>query len=148
MYVHRASRLIGKIYSRHSGFKGVHPMVATLAPIFLATVLGVAGQLLLKQGMSQMGTLQLSLAAVPSILLKMATSPFVISGLLVYVSGTFFWLMVLNRVPLSYSYPFISLGIVLGMIAAWAIFRETVPIQRWIGLAVICAGIFLVARSK
>jgi multidrug transporter EmrE-like cation transporter len=123
-------------------------MVATLAPIFLATVLGVAGQLLLKQGMSQMGTLQLSLAAVPSILLKMATSPFVISGLLVYVSGTFFWLMVLNRVPLSYSYPFISLGIVLGMIAAWAIFRETVPIQRWIGLAVICAGIFLVARSK
>ncbi|NJO84474.1 MAG: multidrug resistance protein [Blastochloris sp.] len=123
-------------------------MVTTLAPIFLATILGVAGQLLLKQGMSQMGTLQLSIAAVPSILLKMATSPFVISGLLVYVSGTFFWLMVLNRVPLSYSYPFVSLGIVLGMFAAWAIFRETVPMQRWIGLAVICVGIFLVARSK
>src|SRR6187455_1806107 len=95
--------------------QGANKMLMTLLPLFLATVLGVAGQLLLKQGMSQMGALQLSASAVPTLLWRMATSPFVVGGLLVYGTGTFFWLIFISRVPLSYSYPFISLGIVLGL---------------------------------
>lgn len=122
-------------------------MLMTLIPLLLATMLGVAGQLLLKQGMSQMGALQLSLASAPSIMLRMATSPYVIGGLLVYASGTFFWLIVLNRVPLSYSYPFISLGIVLGLLSAWGLFHEHIPPMRWVGMLVICAGTFIVART-
>jgi multidrug transporter EmrE-like cation transporter len=122
-------------------------MVLTIASILLATVLGVIGQLMLKQGMASMGVLQFSAGAVPSILLRMATSPWVIGGLLVYGSGTFFWLLVLNRVPLSYSYPFIALGIVVGFLAAWIIFRESIPPSRWLGMAVIVAGLLLVART-
>lgn len=124
-----------------------NPMVLTIASILLATVLGVIGQLMLKQGMASMGVLQFSAGAVPSILLRMATSPWVIGGLLVYGSGTFFWLLVLNRVPLSYSYPFIALGIVVGFLAAWIIFRESIPPSRWLGMAVIVAGLLLVART-
>ena len=100
-------------------------MLMTLLPLFLATVLGVAGQLLLKQGMSQMGALQLSASAVPSLLWRMATSPYVVGGLLIYGTGTFFWLIFISRVPLSYSYPFVSLGIVLGLFSAWAGVRPT-----------------------
>jgi hypothetical protein len=55
--------------------KGTSSMLMTIVPILLSTVLGVAGQFLLKQGMTQMGTLQLSFAAVPSILWRMSTSP-------------------------------------------------------------------------
>lgn len=127
--------------------KGVNAMLMTLVPLLLATLLGVAGQLLLKQGMAQMGALQLSLPAVPSILWRMATSPYVIGGLLVYGTGTFFWLIVLNRVPLSYSYPFISLGIVLGLFSAWALFHESIPPMRWVGMLIIVAGCFVVART-
>lgn len=126
---------------------GASPMLMTLIPLLLATLLGVAGQLLLKQGMSSMGALQLGTDSVFSILFKMATSPWVIGGLLVYASGTFFWLLVLNRAPLSYSYPFVALGIVVGFLAAWVIFREQIPPMRWIGLAVICGGLVLVART-
>lgn len=122
-------------------------MVSTLFPLLLATVLGVAGQLILKYGMTQMGTLQLEAASVPAIVLKMITSPYVIGGLLVYGIGTFFWLIVLNRVPLSFSYPFISLGIVLGLVSAWGIFHETIPPIRWVGMMVVCIGVFIVARS-
>lgn len=122
-------------------------MLMTLVPLLLATLLGVAGQLLLKQGMVQMGSLQLSLPAVPAILLRMATSPYVIGGLLVYGTGTFFWLIVLNRVPLSYSYPFISLGIVLGLFSAWALFHESIPPMRWVGMLIVVAGCFVVART-
>ena len=126
---------------------GVHAMLSTLAPLLLATLLGVAGQLILKYGMSQMGTLQLEATAVPAIILKMATSPYVIGGLFVYGIGTFFWLIVLNRVPLSFSYPFISLGIVLGLVSAWGIFHENIPPVRWVGMLVVCVGVFIVARS-
>lgn len=122
-------------------------MLIALVPILFATVLGVIGQLLLKQGMSRMGTLELSAAGVPGILWSMATSPWVVGGLAVYGSGTFFWLMVLNRVPLSYSYPFIALGIVFGTLAAWGIFHESVPPLRWAGLLVVCLGMVIVAKS-
>ncbi len=53
----------------------------------------------------------------------------------------------LSAAPLSYSYPFISLGIVLGLFSAWAIFHETIPSMRWVGILVICASVVLVARS-
>jgi multidrug transporter EmrE-like cation transporter len=127
--------------------QGANKMLMTLLPLFFATILGVAGQLLLKQGMSQMGALQLSASAVPSLLWRMATSPYVIGGLLVYGAGTFFWLIFISRVPLSYSYPFVSLGIVLGLFSAWAIFHESIPPMRWIGMLVICLGVWFVSRS-
>src|SRR6185503_10925620 len=94
-----------------------------------------------------MGALQLSLPGVPGIVWRMATSPYVIGGLLVYGTGTFFWLIVLNRVPLSYSYPFISLGIVLGLFSAWALFHESIPPMRWVGMLIVVAGCFVVART-
>ncbi len=122
-------------------------MLITLLPLLLATVLGVAGQLLLKQGMTQMGPVQLGGASVPLILLRMATSLWVIGGLLVYAAGTFFWLIFISRVPLSYSYPFISLGIVLGLLSAWGLFHESIPPMRWLGMLIVCVGVLFVARS-
>lgn len=122
-------------------------MLMTLLPLLFATVLGVAGQLLLKQGMTHMGAQQLSAAAVPSLLWRMATSPYVVGGLLVYGAGTFFWLIFISRVPLSYSYPFISLGIVLGLLSAWGIFHESIPPMRWLGMLIVCVGVLFVARS-
>ncbi len=32
-------------------------------------------------------------------------------------------------------YPFISLGIVLGLFSAWAIFHETILSMRWVGIS-------------
>jgi len=123
-------------------------MTITILSILFSTILGVAGQLLLSHGMKQMGALEFTATALPSVLLRIATSPWIIGGLLVYASGTFFWLMVLNRTPLSYSYPFISLGILLGTLAAWGIFHEHVPPLRWIGLLVVCSGVLIVGFSQ
>jgi drug/metabolite transporter (DMT)-like permease len=121
--------------------------MTNLIPLLLATVLGVVGQLLLKQGMLQLGAVQLDATSIPATIWRMATSPYVFGGLLVYGTGTFFWLVFISRVPLSYSYPFISLGIVLGLLAAWGIFHESIPPLRWIGMLVVCLGVVLVARS-
>ena len=63
--------------------EGAIAMFATLLPLLLATVLGVVGQLLLKQGMLQGGAVQLELATIPAVIWRMATSPYVVGGLLV-----------------------------------------------------------------
>jgi drug/metabolite transporter (DMT)-like permease len=128
--------------------QGANSIMTNLIPLLFATVLGVVGQLLLKQGMLQLGAVQLDSTSIPATIWRMATSPYVFGGLLVYGIGTFFWLVFISRVPLSYSYPFISLGIVFGLLAAWGIFHENVPPLRWIGMLVVCLGVMLVARSS
>lgn len=119
----------------------------TVLLILAATILGVVGQLMLKQGMTQMGPLSVSAAQIPQIIWRMGTAPFVIGGLLIYGSGTFFWLVALSRLDLSYVYPFASLSYVLIFAASWLLFHEQINLLRVLGMLVICAGVFLVARS-
>lgn len=126
---------------------GGNPMLLTLALILIPSITGVAGQLLLKIGMTQMGALDISVAAIPMLLWKIITSPAVVIGLTIYVGGLFFWLLALNRADLSFVYPFASLSYVLTTLAAWGILHENIPSLRWAGLLVICAGVVMVARS-
>ncbi|ABU60005.1 EamA family transporter [Roseiflexus castenholzii] len=123
------------------------PMMLTLILILIPTITGVAGQLLLKVGMAQLGALEISIAALPSLMMRIVTSPYILIGLTIYFGGVFFWLLALNRADLSYVYPFASLSYVLITLASWLLLHEAVPPLRWIGLAVICIGVILVARS-
>lgn len=122
-------------------------MALTLVLILIPTISGVAGQVLLKYGMSRMGALEISLAAAPALLWRVATSPYIIVGLVIYISGVFFWLLALNRADLSFVYPFASLSYVLITLASWGLLHEAISPLRWLGLLVICAGVLIVARS-
>ncbi|WP_026369849.1 EamA family transporter [Kallotenue papyrolyticum] len=115
--------------------------------IMASTLLGVCGQTVLKLGMARLGPQSISGDGPLTILLRLAVSPYVIGGLLLYVSGTFFWLVAMSRTQLSYLYPFASLSYVLLMIVAWALFREHIPPLRLLGALIICIGVVLVARS-
>ena len=119
----------------------------TLICILLSTLLGVSGQLLLKHGMGRMGEQSLAVGRMGDIGLKMATSPWVILGLMVYVSGTFFWLIALSRVELSFAYPFASLSYVLILAAGWALLGETVSLLRLAGVVTICLGVLIISQS-
>lgn len=123
-------------------------MWLTIALLTIPAITGVAGQLMLKIGMSQMGALEISMAAVPSIAWRMATSPWVMGGMVIYVSGIFFWLLALNRVDLSYAYPFASLSYVLIFLSSWLLLGEQITMPRVMGMLVICLGVVLVARSS
>lgn len=122
-------------------------MTSVVVPILLSVLLGVVGQLLLKHGMTAMGKLDLGAGGLLPALWRIALSPYVVIGLLVYVSGTFFWLLALNRVDLSYAYPFASLSYVLIFFSSWLLFHESVGPLRVAGMLVICLGVLLVARS-
>jgi multidrug transporter EmrE-like cation transporter len=118
-----------------------------LSLIFLDVCLNVVGQLFLKYGMSQFGNFSLSLATLPPVFLKAATSLPVLLGLVCYGLGFMVWLIVLAKADVSYAYPMISLGYVFTAILARVLIGEAVSLQRMAGILIICLGVFLVARS-
>lgn len=115
--------------------------------ILISVLGGAIGQVLLKRGMSTMGPLTLSLGKLPGMLFGMATNPFVVIGLIVYVGSTIFWLTALSRVDLSYAYPFASLSYIAMLVASWQIFHEDISVVRLAGSFVILMGVILVSRS-
>lgn len=117
--------------------------VTTLAYILLSGLLGVVGQVILKRGVAAVGPLALR----PETTITLALNPLVILGLAVYVSGTFFWLLVLSRVDLSYAYPFASLNYVFVLLASWWVLGEQPTLMRAIGVLAICLGVWAVART-
>lgn len=75
-------------------------------------------------------------------------SPLILGGLALYALGALAWIMVLSRLDLSYAYPFLALNFVLITFISRYYLNEVVPTLRWFGLAFICMGILLVARSS
>ncbi|MGE3539160.1 MAG: EamA family transporter [Candidatus Tectimicrobiota bacterium] len=106
--------------------------------LLLGILIGVAGQLLLKYGMSRqpgfrLGELHVLLGNMP-----------VLSGFGCYGLSTLLYLGVLARLELSLAYPTVSLGYVLVIIMSRLIFKEPVPPIRWLAAGIICGGVVLV----
>ncbi len=116
-------------------------------PVAASTVLGVAGQLALKIGMTRMGAVSLAGRNLLQVILGIITNLYVIGGLAIYGAGVFFWLIALSRAPLSYTYPFASLSYALITLASFLILREKISVLRLVGVLVICSGVLLVAIS-
>lgn len=59
--------------------------------------------------------------------------------------GMLFWLAVLYLVDVSTAYPFLSIGLILVMLASHFYLKETISPKRVLGAALVIAGITLVA---
>jgi drug/metabolite transporter (DMT)-like permease len=77
----------------------------------------------------------------------MATSPWVIGGLVVYGLGVLNWLMALSRLELSYVYPFASLSYVGIIIGSYFLFKEKLSRLRLIGIFIIIVGVLITSQS-
>lgn len=64
-----------------------------------------------------------------------------------FMSSTILWMKILRTYPLSLAYPFTGVAYVFGMLAALLIFQETIPVTRWIGVALIIGGVFFLVRQ-
>lgn len=76
-------------------------------------------------------------------------SPGIIFGLLIYVAATLLWFYIVSIAKGKFSmiYPFGSLAYILGVLAAIFIFKETVPVTRWIGLGIVIIGLIFIAKQ-
>jgi drug/metabolite transporter (DMT)-like permease len=115
--------------------------------LILATsvLLAVTGQLLMKRGMVLFGTFpanQLLFKLIP-----MFMNPYVFFGFAAFGLSSLFWLIVLSRMELSLVYPLVSVAYVIVALFSYFVFKENVTLIRWVGVAVIMLGVFLISRS-
>lgn len=58
----------------------------------------------------------------------------------------FLWLGLLQKWELSRIFPFEGLNPLLLVMCAWLILKETLTVESWVGIALITAGLTLVAQ--
>ncbi|MCK4816916.1 EamA family transporter, partial [bacterium] len=101
------------------------------------------GQILWKQGVT--AGHDFFRGSILQTLWGLARSPYIISGLFIYGLATLLWLYLLSCYNLSYIYPMLSLSIVLISVVSFLFLGEEIPGTRWVGMFVICLGVYLVS---
>ncbi|MGV7209260.1 SMR family transporter [Oxalobacteraceae bacterium A2-2] len=121
--------------------------IATFSFIVFGVLLNAVAQLLLKAGARNVGEIHISLQNLLPLAVKVATQLPIIGGLACYVLSVVLWIVALSRVDVSVAYPMLSLGYVVAAVGAWYLFGEVLSLQRVAAIAIILAGVALLARS-
>ena len=108
------------------------------ALLIVAIMFGVAGQLLLKRGMSSRPDFRLT------DLFSLISDPFIIGGFLCYGISVVIYLTALKSLDLSLAYPTVSLGYVAVILLSKVFFKENISLARWAAVIIICLGVALV----
>jgi multidrug transporter EmrE-like cation transporter len=119
----------------------------TLSLILLSVAITAVAQVILKRGMSISGMHEALGMGWASATLAVASNAWVVAGLALYFLGAVIWLVVLNRVPVSFAYPFVGLGFVLTALLAWGLLGEGLSIARALGTLLVTLGVALIARA-
>ena len=126
--------------------RGASLTIPNLLLLLFAVGAAATGQLMLKHGMTGVA------AAVSKdggqLLVKAATSPWVIGGLAVFGISALAWLTTLSRVPLSVAYPFNALGLLLIIGSSVVVLGEKVTPLAWLGVAMVAGGLVLVVLAQ
>lgn len=120
---------------------------AALALVLGAIVLGTCAQLLLKAGTSAVGAFAFTPENALPVGLRLALEPRILAGTGCYAASLVLWIMALSRSDVSAAYPMVSIGFALNALFAWWLLDEAVTPMRWLGIAIIMLGVYVVARS-
>ena len=108
----------------------------------IQSLLLAGGQVLLKFALGRMLPFAMTLDFWKSVFMNWQ---FAACGLC-YGAGSLLWFYIVKNYPFSMAYPLVSLSYVFGMIAAIVFFHETVDVWKWIGVLLIMAGGYFIAR--
>lgn len=131
------------VAARHASVRFI-----SVALLLVSVVFAIAGQLTLKSAMDEIGRIGRAEVRAPlETVLKAAKEPRLWIGLFLFGISALFWLVVLSRVPLSVAYPFVGVSYILVVLFSRLILHEHVPLLRWVGVAVVAAGIAVIGFS-
>ena len=102
--------------------------------VMTGVLLNAAAQLLLKSGTNAVGVFEFSAQNVIPVGWRIATQPYILSGIGCYVISVVVWILALSRAEVSVAYPMLSIGYVVNAIAAWYLFGEAVTPARFVAL--------------
>jgi drug/metabolite transporter (DMT)-like permease len=108
------------------------------------TVCAAVGDSLLSRGMKELGSV--SFRHLPSLVLAIL-NPWVALGILFLLGFFASYMTALSWADLTYVLPATSLGYVLLALIAKFLLHEQIPATRWLGIALISAGVGFVTRG-
>lgn len=119
---------------------------STFFLIVLNIILAVTGQLVTKMGVQKIGAF--TSMPIQIFVLRSFLSPWVLSGLFVYLLSAVLWFMVLSKTELSIAYPTLSLGYIFVLLLGCFFFHEPLTIPKILGVCLICLGIYIIYRIR
>ena len=117
--------------------------------ILLSIVLGPLGNVMLGKGMKGVGAVNLkSLRDFFSIAGSVLTSPYIWLGIACLMGFMIVHMLLLTWADYSYVQPATSLSYATVALLSYFLLGELVTPLRWLGIAVICFGVFIVGRTS
>ena len=113
--------------------------------ILFSVTLNAFAQLFLKKGMTVIGKIDFTMSSIISLIPQLIVNGYIIGGMVSYLISIFAWFVVLSRVPVSYAYPYLSIGYVITAVAAYMFLGESLSLYKIVGIVVICAGIVILS---
>ena len=107
-----------------------------------------AGDLLLKQGMSRIGAVELTPRGITQALRQTVTSPTVWLAIFFLIGFMASYMTVLSWADYSYVMPAGAFGYAVLTLLAVVFLHESVSPRRWLGVVLICIGVLLVGQTK
>ena len=120
----------------------------TLVMVFAMMVCATAGDSLLKRGMTEIGPVTLDHAGLFQAFRSAMSSPTIWLAILFLIGFMLSNMTVLSWADYSYVMPASALGYVAVTFVGMTLLGETVSPRRWVGVVLICVGVFLVGQTK
>lgn len=108
--------------------------------VFINCIMLACGQTLWKRGLQQV-TYNSVLDIVHIIFNK-----YMLAGILIYITSTFYWFWILKRFDLIKVYPLQSMSYILVLVSGSVLLREVPTRNTIIGTLIIVVGVFIVTK--
>jgi uncharacterized membrane protein len=106
------------------------------------------GQVLWKIAIDGNGGLVNSKLSITHNISNLLFSPYMISGIVVYCIATIFWMYLLGRYEYSYIYPMMAITYIISFLYAMILFKETIGLEKMVGVVLIIIGIIFISTTK
>ncbi len=122
--------------------------IKTLLMILVMVICANAGDILLKRGMTQIGAVPFTATGLQHAFLLTITSKTIWLAILFLIGFTISYMLLMSWADYSYVMPAGAFGYALLTLLAVVYLHESVSPRRWLGVFLICVGVFLVSRTK
>ena len=123
-------------------------MIKTLVLVLVAALLGGSGHVLLSKGMKTIGDMtEAPTHRIAGMTVRVVSNPWVLLGVALQASFFAMYLMLLSRADVSKILPMMAIDYVVVVFLAQLLLAESVTPVRWIGVALITAGVVMVWRT-
>jgi len=123
-------------------------MLRALIAMTIAAAAAAAGQILLRQGMQQVGSLErFAPGALVAYFWTTLCNPYVIVGTVLNAVFYFLFLASLSWAGVTVVLPMTAIEFAFAAVLAVVILHEAVPTLRWAGIVLVIAGVVLISLA-